>query len=102
MSKPIRRSGRTSQLPSPGSRTVGKPDLPRTSDRARAASKSRSRAKRHPEAKIDEVYVNETTEAVSVKPRSRGNVPDHPDAPAAIDRRRQIVGSDEPRSRRSK
>src|SRR5437879_1689194 len=51
-------------------------------------------------AKIDEIYVDETEATVPVKPARRGKVPDRPDAPAAIDRRRQIVGTDEPKGRK--
>lgn len=50
-------------------------------------------------AKADETYVGETDTTVPVQPRRRGGVPDHPDTAAALDRRRQIVGTDEPKRR---
>jgi hypothetical protein len=48
-------------------------------------------------AKIDERYVGETDQTVPVRPRKRSGVPDHPDVEAALDQRRQIVGTDEPK-----
>jgi hypothetical protein len=53
-------------------------------------------------AKIDEMNVGETDATVPVQPRKRGDVPDHPDTAAALDRRRQIVGTDDPKTRTSR
>ena len=52
-------------------------------------------------AKVDETYVGETDATVPVQPRKRSGVPDHPDNAAALDRRRQIVGTDDPKTRTS-
>ena len=50
-------------------------------------------------AKVDETYVGETAATVPLQPRKRGSVPDHPDKAAALDQRRQIVGTDDPKTR---
>jgi hypothetical protein len=53
-------------------------------------------------AKVDETYVGETDATVPVQPRKRSGVPDHPDTAAALDQRRQIVGTDDPKTRTSR
>src|SRR3954470_21023844 len=93
----------TNQKTGTSSNRTGRPSA-RASGRESNAVTSRRTGKladqRSPRvAKLDEQYVGETDATVPVQPRRRGNVPDHPDVPAALDQRRQIVGTDEPKRR---
>ncbi len=46
-----------------------------------------------------EKAVRETGESIPVKPEPRDGAPDHPTDPAAVDQRRQVIGTDDPKDK---
>jgi hypothetical protein len=94
-----RNSGRTRSATAKGkAKTTGRESNAVTSRRTGKLADQRSPRV----AKVDETYVGETDATVPMQPLRRGRVPDHPDTAAALDQRRQIVGTDDPKTRTSR
>ena len=68
--------------------------------RRKPTTESSTAPRHHIQAQVDEAFVEETNSTVPVKPEPKSKIPDHPDNPAAVDRRRQVVGTDEKRGQR--